>query len=49
MKEYRVIKSSEREAEWVMNNMASQGWKVVAVTYWSYWWIHVLITFERDV
>ena len=49
MKEYRVVKTSEREAEWVMNSMASQGWRVVTVTYWSYWWISLLITFERDV
>jgi hypothetical protein len=49
MKEYRVIKTSQNEAEWVMNEMAHQGWRVVSVTYWSYWWISLLITFERDV
>ena len=49
MKEYRVIKVSEKEAEAVMNRMARDGWKVTAVTYWSYWWVHLLVTFERDI
>ena len=49
MKEYRMIKVSEKEAEFVMNQMAREGWKVTAVTYWSYWWVHLLITFERDI
>ncbi len=48
MKEYRVIKASEKDAEMIMNQMARDGWVVKQVTYWSYWWIHVLITFERD-
>lgn len=48
MKEYRVIKCSQPEAERTMNDMAAQGWRVVSVTYWSYWWVHLLITFERD-
>ncbi len=49
MKEYRVIKASEKDAEWIMNQMARDGWAVKQVTYWSYWWIHILITFERDI
>ena len=48
MKEYRMIKTTEKEAELIMNQMASDGWRVVSVTYWSYWWIHLLITFERE-
>ena len=48
MKEYRVIKCSQTEAERVMNDMAETGWRVVSVTYWAYWWVHLLITFERD-
>lgn len=48
MKEYRVIKTSERDAERVMNEMAREGWEVKTVTYWSYWWVHLLITFERE-
>ena len=47
-KEYKVVKCGEKEAEAVMNSMAAQGWSVTAVTYWSYWWVHVLITFERE-
>ena len=47
MKEYKVVKTTQNEAESVMNGMAAQGWEVVTVTYWSYWWVHLLITFER--
>ena len=49
MKEYRMIKTTEKEAEALMNRMAAEGWIVKCVTYWSYWWIHLLITFERDI
>lgn len=50
MKEYRVIKAkNEQDAEHIMNDMARQGWEVVTVTYWSYWWVHVLITFAREI
>ena len=48
MKEYRVVKTTEKEAEFVMNDMARQGWEVADVTYWSYWWVHLLITFVRE-
>ena len=48
MKEYRQIKCSQREAEQIMNDMAERGWRVVSVTYWAYWWVHLLITFERE-
>ena len=49
MKVYRVLKVSEKEAEIVMNEMAREGWEVSNVTYWSYWWVHLLITFVREV
>ena len=49
MKEYRLIKTTQGDAEETMNTMAAQGWKVVGVTYWSYWWVHLLITFEREL
>ena len=39
-----VFLSPER----IMNDMAERGWRVVSVTYWAYWWVHLLITFERD-
>ena len=48
MKEYKVVKCSQPKAESIMNDMAERGWRVVSVTYWCYWWIHLLITFERD-
>ncbi|MBQ3864265.1 MAG: hypothetical protein II781_00255 [Clostridia bacterium] len=48
MKEYRLMKTTEKEAEALMNRMAAEGWRVVDVTYWSYWWVHLLITFERE-
>ena len=48
MKEYKMIKTSEKDAEWIMNSMAAEGWTVKCVTYWSYWWVHLMITFERD-
>ncbi len=47
MKEYKMVKVRESEAEKIMNEMAAQGWEVKTVTYWSYWWVHLLITFER--
>ena len=49
MKEYRLIKTSEKDAEETMNRMAREGWRVVSTTYWAYWWVHLLITFEREV
>lgn len=48
MKEYKQIKCGQREAEQIMNDMAERGWRVVSVTCWSCWWVHLLITFERD-
>ena len=48
MKEYKVVKVHEKDAEATMNEMARQGWSVVTVTYWSYWGISLLITFERE-
>ncbi len=48
MKEYKVIKTSKRLAEYRMNEMAKQGWEVVSVTYWITWWPYLLITLSRD-
>ena len=48
MREYRMIKCGEKDAERVMNEMAREGWRVVSVTYWSYWWVHLMVTFERE-
>ena len=48
MKEYKVIEASKERAETVMNAMASQGWVLHSVTYWTKWGICLLLTFERD-
>ena len=48
MKEYKMMQTSKKEAEALMNKMAAEGWNVTSVTYWSYWWTSLLITFERD-
>lgn len=49
MKEYKVLETTKKNAEKLMNDMAKQGWEVVSVTYWSMWTIGLLITFSRDV
>ena len=49
MKEYKVLETSKKNAEKLMNDMAKQGWEIVSVTYWSMWTIGLLITFSRDV
>ena len=49
MKEYKVLETTKKNAEKLMNDMAKQGWAVVSVTYWSMWTIGLLITFSRDV
>ena len=48
MKEYKVVRAKEKQAETVMNDMARDGWEVVAVTYWAVSMYYVLITFVRE-
>lgn len=48
MKEYKVIETSKKEAEAVMNDMAKQGWEVVSMTFWSMWKVSLLITFSKE-
>lgn len=48
MKEYKVVRAREKQAETVMNDMAGDGWEVVAVTYWAVSMCYVLITFVRE-
>ena len=48
MKEYKVIESSKKKAEQLMNDMAKQGWEVVSVTYWNNFTLCLLITFVRE-
>ena len=35
MKEYKVLETTKKNAEKLMNDMAKQGWEVVSVTYWT--------------
>ncbi len=49
MKEYKIVETSKKNAEAVMNTMAKDGWEVVSMTYWSYWTTKLLITFSRIV
>lgn len=35
MKKYKVLTVKSKQAEEVMNEMARDGWEVVAVTYWG--------------
>lgn len=48
MKEYKVIETRKSQAEYLMNEMAKQGWEVVSMTYWNAWKISLLITFAKD-
>jgi len=48
MKEYKIVESSKRDAERIMNEMAQQGWEVVSMTYWNMWKLCLLITFSRE-
>lgn len=49
MKQYKVVETNKKNAEDIMNDMARQGWRVVSMTYWSYWNVSLLITFEREI
>ena len=48
MKEYKIVETTKKKAEQVMNDMSSQGWEVVSMTYWNSWKIGLLITFSRE-
>ncbi|MBQ9329867.1 MAG: DUF4177 domain-containing protein [Oscillibacter sp.] len=48
MKEYKIVETTKKQAEQVMNDMARQGWEVVSMSYWSYWKISLLIVFARE-
>lgn len=43
-----MLEVKKSQAEITMNAMANLGWKVVSVTYWNYWSIKLIITFERE-
>ena len=49
MKEYKVMTVKSKKAEEVMNEMARDGWEVVAVTYWgTERFSTVLVTFVKE-
>ena len=47
MKEYMVLGVWKSNAEKTMNDMAKEGWEVVAVTHWYSW--SLIITFSKDI
>ena len=47
-KEYKIVETSKKKAEQMMNDMAEQGWQVVCMTYWNAWKLCLLITFSRE-
>ncbi|RMA79103.1 hypothetical protein JN00_0154 [Metamycoplasma subdolum] len=50
MYEYKVMDaSSSKDAEYKMNLMAKEGWKVTSVVYWMRWVVRLIITFEREI
>ena len=49
MKEYKVIETTKRNAEQLMNEMMQQGWEVVSMTCWrKLVSFSLLITFSKD-
>ncbi len=48
MKEYKVVETSKKNAEKVMNDMAKLGWDVVCVTYWQNFNVSLIITFSKE-
>ena len=48
MKEYKILTEHPSKAEYLMNEMASKGWEVLAVNYWNKWRISLVMTFVRD-
>lgn len=48
MKEYKMMETSKKKAEQLMNEMAKQGWEVVSVTYWNNFKLCLLITFCKE-
>ena len=49
MKEYKIIEAPRAErAEYLMNEMAKEGWEVVGMTYWEGFSRSLLITLSRE-
>ena len=49
MKKYKMIETTKRKAEYLMNEMTQQGWEVVSMTCWRKWLSYsLLIIFSKD-
>ena len=48
MKEYKVVGTNKKRVEQIMNDMAEQGWEVVAVTFYYGLLTELIVTFSRD-
>jgi hypothetical protein len=50
MFEYKVVETKNgKEAEIQMNELAKEGWRVVATSYWLNYKAILIITFEREL
>ena len=50
MFEYKVVETKNaKDAEKIMNDHASKGWRVISNTYWLNFKAVLIITFEREV
>lgn len=49
MREYKMIETSKRNAEKLMNEMTKQGWEVVSTSLWRKLLTYsVLVTFSKE-
>ncbi len=48
MKEYKVVPTTLKKMEAMMNEMAREGWEVVTVTYYSSFTTDLVVTFEKE-
>ncbi len=48
MKEYKVVRTTLKKMENMMNETAKEGWEVVTVTYYSAFTTDLVVTFERE-
>lgn len=47
--EYKVIEAkNSKDAEKIMNKLATEGWRVISNTYWLNFKAILIITFERE-
>ncbi len=48
MKEYKVVPTTLKKMEGMMNEMAKEGWAVVTVTYYAAFSTDLIVTFVRE-